>query len=116
HLLPSIALLTPERYAVRFEISARNGNVWTSWVATATLGDHEFPPMPAANESLTVDVDEVQVTRPADAVRLRVRVAGDVTLLAEAAWLATLSAWDGTPPRNGGPSRAPRLAVPARTQ
>ena len=117
HLLPSLALLTPGRYAVRFEVSGRRGGAWTPWMATTTLGDHPFAPLPTETEGLTADIDEIRAAPSVDAVRLRVRVGGDSHGLHQAAWLVTLSAWDGAlGPQVPTPLSAVRLAVPARTQ
>ena len=115
HLLPSLALVSPADYAVRFELCGRRNTTWTGWVATATLGDHHFAPLPASLDGLTADIDEIHAVPPIDAVRLRVRLGADSDIVSEASWLVSLSAWDGT----RGDSRsttAPLLAVPARTQ
>jgi len=117
HLLPSLALLTPRPPSMRFELSARRAGAWSSWIATTTLGDHEFAPMPAALDGLSADIDEVHARPPLEAVRLRVRVGGPARdAMLEAPWLVTLSFWDGAVGRD--PTRATRvtLGVPARTQ
>ena len=117
HLLPSLALVTSRPYALRFEISGRRGRTWTSWVATTTLGDDAFLPLATATDGLTADIDEIHATPPVDAVRLRVRIGGDLDGLTDAPWLVTLSAWDGAPaPAVKQPLSAVRLTVPARTQ
>jgi len=117
HLLPSLALLTPDPYAVRFEVSGRRRGAWTSWIATTTLGDHDFASLPTTADGLTADIDEIRATPPVDAVRLRLRVGGDGESLHHAAWLVTLSAWDGALGSQGStPSSILPLAVPARTQ
>jgi hypothetical protein len=117
HLLPSLALLTPRRYAVRFEVSGRRSGAWTSWVGTTTLGDDGFAPLPAAADGLTVDIDEIHASPPIDAVRLRVRVGGDTGAVAGAPTLVTLSVWDGAfAPKADTPLSTARLSVPARTQ
>lgn len=117
HLLPSVALLTPRRYAVRFEISGRRSGAWTSWVATTTLGDNGFAPLPMASDGLTADIDEIHASPPIDAVRLRVRFGGDTDSVVHAPRLVTLSVWDGVlAPKVEAPPSAARLAVPARTQ
>jgi hypothetical protein len=117
HLLPSLALLTSHPYTVRFEVSARRGGEWTSWVATTTLGNDAFAAVPAVADGLTADIDEVHAVPPVDAVRLRVRLAGDAAIFDDASWLIALSAWNGVrPPRVTIPWHVPPLGVPARTQ
>src|SRR5439155_760660 len=59
HLLPSLALLTPREYAVRFEVCGRRGASWTAWIATATLGGDGFAPVRAAADGLTAESDEI---------------------------------------------------------
>ena len=117
HLVPSLALLTPRRYALRFEVSGCRGGAWTAWVATATLGDDVFAPFPTAADGLTAEIDEIHATAPVDAVRLRVRIGGAVDVVSHAPWLITLSASDGAlAPQVEAPLSAGPLAVPARTQ
>ena len=116
HMLPSLALLTPRPYAVRFEVSGRRGDRWTPWVATATLGDHRFMDLPAAADGLTTEIDEVRATPPVEAVRLRVRLSGEPSLLMESSWMASLSLWDGAVDSTMIPATSPKLAVPSRTQ
>src|SRR5438034_8367523 len=94
HLVPSLALLTPRRYALRFEVSGCRRGAWTSWVATATLGDDTFAPFPTAADGLTAEIDEIHATAPVEAVRLRVRIGGAVDVVSHASWLVTLSASD----------------------
>ena len=117
HLVPSLALLTPHRYVARFEVSGCRGGAWTSWVATTTLGDDVFAPFPTVADGLTAEIDEIHATAPVDAVRLRVRIGGAADVLSHAAWLVTLSAWDGAlAPKEEAPLSTVPLAVPARTQ
>jgi hypothetical protein len=117
HLLPSLAVLTPRPPSVRFELSGRRGDSWTPWVATMPLGEADFPAMASQADGLGVDVDEVQAGPALDAVRLRICARGPgVEAMLSAPWLATLSAWDGTPPSPALPPPPVRLAVPARTQ
>jgi hypothetical protein len=117
HLLPSLALLTPREYAVRFEVCGRRGASWTAWIATAPLGGDGFAPMPAVADGLTAEIDEIHAAPAVDAVRLRFRLRGERTAFDRTAWLATLSAWDGELPVSDGPrAAAVRLGVPQRTQ
>src|SRR5437879_9988357 len=55
HLLPSLALLTPRPPSVRFELSARRSGVWSPWIATMTLGDRAFAPLPGRADGLEAD-------------------------------------------------------------
>jgi len=112
HLLPSFSLLAATPPAFRFEVSARMDGVWSPWVATVTLGDASFPPLPSSAGALTADVDEFRATRPIDAVRLRVRCRGPLA----GGWLMTLSAADDERADIGAPIGAASLAVPPLTQ
>jgi hypothetical protein len=113
HLLPSFAPLTAAPLAFRLEVSAHAEGAWSAWAAGATIGDAEFPPLPAAAPPLACDVDVFRAAPAVDAVRLRVRVRGEPG----PRWLAALSAADGAAPdtraAGGGPTR---LAVPALSQ
>ncbi|HXK32955.1 MAG TPA: C39 family peptidase [Dehalococcoidia bacterium] len=92
HLLPSLSALGAVP-AVRLELSVRIGDGWSPWVAGVTLGGDDFAPLPAADGALTVDVDVFQASRPAAAVRVRVRVAArDLPALRAMPWMLTLSA------------------------
>jgi hypothetical protein len=117
HLVPSLALLTATRHAFRFEIAGCRGDRWTSWVATATVGDHDFSALPPAADGVTAEIDEVQAAPPLDAVRLRVRMTAASAESAITPWLVTLSLWDGTAASAVRPIPTPvHLAVPPRTQ
>ena len=113
HLLPAFSPLAPTPPAFRFEVSVRVAGTWSPWVATVTLGDADFPPLPSAAGPLTADIDEVAVARPPEAVRLRVRCRGSVP----ERWLASLSAAPedtldfGAPPGAGS-----SVCVPSVTQ
>ena len=117
HLLPSLALVTGQRYSVRFELSARRSDGWSPWVGTVTLGDEVFAPIPASADGLEADIDEIVATPAVDAVRMRVRVGGaGREAMYEAPWLATLSACDGEVEPTATSTAVRRLPVPARTQ
>jgi len=126
HLLPSFSALTPRLPSFRFELAARAGGDWSPWVATTTIGDGVFPPLPTAAPPLDVDVDVCTASTAIEAVRMRVRLGGPGAEDALAGpWLVTLSACDMTPSASGGHagarSRASgaapvRIAVPAHTQ
>lgn len=118
HLLPSFSVLTPRAPVFRFELAARAGGDWSPWVATATIGNAEFPPLPAAAAPLDVDVDVCTAATPLQAVKLRLRVGGPAAESAlRCPWLVTLSACDPEPAGAGVAVEAPRrLAVPALTQ
>lgn len=117
HLLPSFALLGPRAPSIRFELAARRAGAWSSWIATTTLGEHPFAPLPASVDGLRADIDEVHADPPLEAVRWRVRVGGPACeAVFEAPWLATLSAWDGAVDADRMSAGALTLAVPARTQ
>lgn len=116
HVLPSLAVLTRHAPSARFELAARRDGVWSSWVATATLGDHPFPPLPAKVDGLRAEIDEIHVDPPLDGLRLRVRVGGPAReAMFDAPWLVTVSAWDGTTRGQAETARV-ALAVPPRTQ
>jgi hypothetical protein len=116
HILPSLAVLTPHAPSMRFELSARRAGSWSAWVATTTLGDHPFAPLPATADGLSADIDEIHARPPLDGLRLRVRVGGPHReAMFEAPWLATVSAWEGTTSGEGIAARV-SLAVPPRTQ
>jgi len=118
HLLPSLSLLADVPYAVRFELTARAGGQWSPWVATATIGPGTFVNLPTAADGLACDIDVYTSATPIERLRLRVRVgAPDVSALASAPWVATLSACDLDPrvPETAGVP-IPRLAVPALSQ
>jgi hypothetical protein len=126
HLLPSFSVLRPESATFRFELSARVSGAWTPWVATATLGEGGFTPLPSSAGPLAVDVDVCVSAEPIDAVRLRLRLRGEDAAAGLAApWLLTLSACDlgASPPPDGArgidqpdPEARRRLDVPARSQ
>lgn len=112
HLLPAFAPLTPTPPAFRFEVSVRVDGAWSPWVATVTLGCADFEPLPAAAGALNTEVDELTVTRPPEAVRLRVRCRGPLP----DAWLVSLSAASeaaldfGVPPGRGAAVSVPALS------
>jgi hypothetical protein len=113
HLLPAFAPLGPVPPAFRFELSARVDGAWSPWVATVTLGRADFEPLPMAAGGVTADIDEVTVTRPLEAVRLRVRCRGPVP----DAWLASLSAAAAAHADFGAPPGAgTAVSVPALSQ
>ncbi|HYE90855.1 MAG TPA: C39 family peptidase [Terriglobales bacterium] len=117
HLLPSLALLSDAPCGVRFELSARHGDAWSPWVATATLGDAAFTPQADAANGLRTEIDEVHAAPAVDAVRLRARIGGPGRHAAlDAPWLLTLSASDGVLPARDAAADAAPLAVPPRTQ
>src|SRR6266851_2144941 len=117
HLLPSFALLTARPPSVRFELAARRSGAWSPWIATTTLGDHAFAPLPTSIDGFTTDIDEVHATAALETVRLRVRVGGrGADAVFAAPWLVTLSASDGAVGGAGAAAPPVRLAVPARTQ
>jgi hypothetical protein len=113
HLLPAFSPLGPRPPAFRFEISARVDGAWSPWVATVSLGDGDFPPLPSVGGPLTADLDELAAARPPEAVRLRVRCRGPLP----ERWLASLSAAPdeavdfGVPPGTGA-----NVCVPAVSQ
>ena len=117
-LIPALSVLDGEPPAFRFELSAHVAGTWTPWVGAATLGGARFAPRPSAAETLTAEIDEFVSARPAEAVRLRLRLnAAGAATLARAPWLVSVSAWDGAseaPDRDGGASA--RVTVPPRTQ
>jgi hypothetical protein len=114
HLLPAFSPLVPAAPAFRFEMSGRAEGVWSPWVSTVTLGDADFPSLPATAGPLTADVDEVRASRPVDAVRLRVRCRGPLPH----SWLASLSAADGEDRVDAAApaGTATSIAVPALSQ
>jgi hypothetical protein len=117
HVLPSLALLTPRPYSVRFEVSGRWAGAWSSWIGTVTLGDDVFAPIAAAAGALNADIDEVVAASPIDSVRLRVRVGGPGRdAIFDAPWLVSLSVWDGTLDAASATPERVRLVVPPRTQ
>jgi hypothetical protein len=117
HLVPAFASLSLADSSVRFEVSVLAGGAWSAWIATATLGSAEFPPLPSADPALGVDVDVFKCAQPAERVRLRLRLrAGDPTSMLAAPWLLTLSACDLGPLTPGGDGGAARLSVPALSQ
>jgi Peptidase_C39 like family len=117
HLVPALALLTPQAPNVRFELTARRAGAWSPWIATATLGAPVFPAMPASVDGLSADIDEVCATPAVDAVRLRVRVTGpSADAIFDVPWMVTLSASDGALGDLSTSNPTVSLAVPARTQ
>lgn len=113
HLLPAFAPLAPEPPAFRFELSARVDGEWSPWVATVTLGRADFRRLPTAAGPLTAEIDQLTVTRPPDAVRLRVRCRGPVP----DAYLASLSAAAAAHADFGAPPGAgTAVSVPALSQ
>jgi len=113
HLLPSFAPLTESPLAFRFELSVHVEGQWSAWAATETIGTAEFAPLPAATSPLSCDVDVFRTASAVDAVRLRVRVRGDVG----ACWMAALSAADATSAESRvPPERGASLQVPALSQ
>lgn len=116
HFVPAFSLLAGRRWTFRFELAIATGTGWTPWVASATIGDGEFAPSVACDD-VRCDID-VFTTTAARAARLRVCVRGaDLDVLAEAPWLLTLSASDGTAVGVGAPhgGRA-HVGVPPRSQ
>src|SRR5262245_35878993 len=117
HLAPSLALLTPRRFGVRFELSGRRAGEWSPWVGTATLGDAEFAPIADAVDGLRADIDEILVAPGVESIRLRVRVGGEgQAAMFDSPWLVALSAWDGALEASASRAAAVSLAVPARSQ
>jgi hypothetical protein len=120
HLVPSLALLTPSPYSVRFELSVRPHRHarWSPWVGTVTLGEADFPFLPTSADGVRVDIDEYHV-EPVDAVRLRARIRGsDVPAVSASPWLLTLSAHGegGAMHARSTATECRALAVPARSQ
>jgi hypothetical protein len=122
-LLPSFALLGTDLPSFRFELSVLgNGDQWSGWVATVSLGSSAFAPfpreMPLPGGALTSDVDVFRCTPPAVAVRLRLRLRGlSPENMARSSWLLTLSAWDSGPsPARHESAPGVALDVPARSQ
>ena len=117
HLAPSLALLTPRPFGVRFELSGRRAGEWSPWVGTATLGNAEFAPIADVADEMRSDIDEILVAPGVESIRLRVRVGGKGrAAMLESPWLVTLSAWDGTLEAPASRAAAMSLAVPARSQ
>jgi hypothetical protein len=114
HVLPAFSPLAAAAPAFRFEVSGRAEGAWSPWVSTVTLGDANFPALPAAAGPLTADVDEVRASRPVEAVRLRVRCRGPLPH----AWLASLSAAGGEDRVDAAvpPGAGTSIAVPALSQ
>jgi hypothetical protein len=113
HVLPSFSPLDVTPPAFRFEVSARADGLWSPWVATVTLGDATFPPLPSVAGPLTADVDEFRASRPVDAVRLRVRCRGRLPR----AWLVTLSCADDQRVGSAAPTTGSAgVSVPALSQ
>jgi hypothetical protein len=113
HLLPSFSPLAAVPPAFRFELSARIDGTWSPWVATVTLGQAEFAPLPMAAGPLAAEIDEVTAVRPPEAVRLRVRCRGPLP----DAWLASLSAACEARADFGAPPGAgTNVSVPALSQ
>ncbi|MBI3637462.1 MAG: C39 family peptidase [Candidatus Rokubacteria bacterium] len=120
HLVPALAALGRDPRPFRFELSARRAGAWSPWVATATVGDAAFAPLPAEADGLRVDVDVITTDRPIDAVRVRVRLRA-AAAPADGAWLVTLSASEtvtaaGREWASGDRGGATALAVPALSQ
>jgi hypothetical protein len=121
HLLPSLSVLTQERFRFRFEVAVRVQGRWSAWVAAATIGREGFPALPptpgvAMSPPLRSDVD-VFTCEPADRVRVRVRLAcDDVRTVLDAPSVMTLSAFDGKRPELEAVSGAARLDVPSCSQ
>ncbi|HEU5321543.1 MAG TPA: C39 family peptidase, partial [Methylomirabilota bacterium] len=117
HLLPSLSTLTDADHGFRFECSVAVDGQWSPWVAAASVGPGDFPTASTAAGPLVSEIDVFRASRPAEAVRLRVRLrAPDLAGVLRAPWLVTLSAsdLDGDLP---GPAACPaRLAVPAVSQ
>ena len=97
------------------------GGTWTPWVATATVGPAVFASEPPAPEALVPDIDMYTAPRPAESVRLRVRVRPSQALTTT--WMMALSASDLAPsPRDPAPSAEAAgsgglsLVVPAYSQ
>jgi hypothetical protein len=119
HLLPSLAVLSPSPWSVRFEVSVGRHAHWSPWAATVTLGAASFPPVSPSVEGLRADIDEFHAEPAADTVRLRARIRGrDRQALCEAPWLLTLSAWSGLAAGHKPMAAASSmsLGVPARSQ
>ncbi len=116
HLAPAFSTHAPGAVSLRFEVSVRAGTRWSPWVATATMGAHTFTPMEAQADGLAAEIDELTSTPPAEAVRLRLRLAPAHALEASP-WVVSLSAWDGTlAPEAAAAAGGARLAVPALSQ
>jgi hypothetical protein len=113
HLLPAFAALAPVAPAFRFELSVRVNGGWSPWVATVTLGRADFEPLRTVAGPLTAETDQVMVTPPAEAVRLRVRCRGPLP----DAWLASLSAAaDARVDFGAPPGAGTAVSVPALSQ
>jgi hypothetical protein len=112
-LVPSFSALAATPPACRFELSARAAGAWSPWVATVTLGDAEFPALPAAAGPLTTKIDEVRAAPSVDAVRLRVRHRGALP----DTWLVSLCAASEDRVAAGAPpAGAVSISVPPLSQ
>lgn len=116
--VPSLCLVNGRAAGVRFELSVLAGGAWSPWVAGAALGDAPFAAAPTRADALAAEVDEFVASLPAEAVRVRLRVAAPAPReILTARWLVTLSAWDGAAPAGAVPAARPaRLDVPAVSQ
>lgn len=98
HLVPAFSLLSSEPCAFRFELAVCCKGAWTPWVATVTIGEADFPPLPAVADGLATDIDFWTAAEPAEAVRLRLRLRAEAPArLLGAPWLLALSACDPAP-------------------
>ncbi|HEY3066961.1 MAG TPA: C39 family peptidase [Methylomirabilota bacterium] len=117
HLLPSFSMLTPAPPAFRFEVAIETAGGWSPWVATETIGEASFSPLPGAVDGLRCDVDVFAAARPAERVRLRLRLpvpaAATVT---GAPWLVTLSAAGEHQRDDGARIGSARIQVPGLSQ
>jgi hypothetical protein len=118
HLVPALSLLSAEPYAFRFELAGCRAGAWTPWVATVTVGDADFAPLPAAVDGLSADIDLWTAADPVEAVHLRLRLRAEAPdRVLGAPWLLTLSASDLGPLSRPAPKpRSLRLEVPPLSQ
>ena len=119
HFVPSFSALADVGASFRLELSVRDGDAWSPWVAAATIGPGVFGPLPSGTDRLSCDIDVFAAPVPVHAVRLRVRLAAATAPHVLAApWLLALSVWDRAPaPAVGTSACGPvNLAVPAVSQ
>lgn len=123
HLLPSFAALGVGAHSLCFEVSVlTDGAGWSPWIGTVSLGGSRVvsPVLepPGRDDALTADVDVFRCSRPASAVRLRLRLRGlRPEEIVGGRWLLTLSACDdASDPDHGRDVPERQLDVPPRSQ
>ena len=115
-LVPSLSALGRDVPPFRFEVSVFADGAWTPWVAGATVGQARLPLATGTTDALVAQIDEFVASRPAERVRMILRVDAGASAALAPPWFVSLSAWSPEPPGEASAGGSARLVVPALSQ